>query len=347
MSDHSKPVTEDVVPPELRQSYKDNSIVPLWESVPATSFGKQIEEAQIWRWSTMLPIIQETAKMRATHVLDRRVLLMTNPKRLHVWDEAGTGPLMFDFQCVMPGERAGAHRHPMNALRFVVQCTGGVKSIVDGKDCVMEPGDLILTPGWCWHEHVNEGKDPVIWLDVLDVMLHHFLGTTGFQPGPARDVRPQLADSAFTAAGIVPKLDGSDHASRSYSPIFRYPWVDAVRALVASPAAPDGSREVRYSNPLTGGPSMDLIDSTLLQLESGKSTRKYKSSAAAMCFVVEGHGVSQIGEKTIEWSPHDVFTMPANLWASHQAKGGTARIFQVSTREIYRRLGLFTEAFGE
>lgn len=178
MSDHSKPVTEDVVPPELRQSYKDNSIVPLWESVPATSFGKQIEEAQIWRWSTMLPIIQETAKMRATHVLDRRVLLMTNPKRLHVWDEAGTGPLMFDFQCVMPGERAGAHRHPMNALRFVVQCTGGVKSIVDGKDCVMEPGDLILTPGWCWHEHVNEGKDPIIWLDVLDVMLHHFLGTT-------------------------------------------------------------------------------------------------------------------------------------------------------------------------
>lgn len=347
MQDHTKPMLEDVVPPALRQAYRENHLVPLWESKTAATFGKQQEQSEIWRWSAMLPIVMETAKIKAAHVLDRRVLLKTKPSRHHEYDEAVTGQLFADFQLVQPGEHAHPHRHPMNALRFVVQASAGAKSVVDGKDCSMEPGDLILTPGWCWHEHINTGKDPVIWLDVLDVGLHYVLSHTGFQPGPVRDLAPQMADSAFTTAGIVPRMDGADHANRSYSPIFRYPWADAVRALEASPVAPDGSRHVRYSNPLNGGPSMALMDSTLMQLESGKPTRKYKSNASTVCFVKEGKGESRIGDKIIEWSQHDLFTIPSNLFASHQSKGGKARIFQVSNREVYRRLGLFNEAYGE
>ncbi|MDO8264546.1 MAG: cupin domain-containing protein [Gallionella sp.] len=349
MSTHenSAAASTDVIPEALRRAYNDNNIIPLWESVPAALFGKQVEEAQAWHWKTMGPIIRATGEIKAEHVLDRRVLLMTNPRRLHAWDEAATGQLAFDFQMLLPGERAAAHRHPMNALRFIVESSGGAKTIVDGKDCVMEPGDLIITPGWCWHEHVSEGKDPVIWLDVLDVPLHNVLGTTGFQPGPTRDVRPQLQDGAFVTPGIFPRLDGSDFAGRGYSPMYRYAWADAVRALEAAPVAADESRQVRYSNPLTGGPCMDLLDSTLLQLEVGKATRKYKSSASTVCYVVEGHGTSRIGDKTIEWSPRDVFTVPAHLWASHLAKEGPARVFQVSNSELYRRLGYFNEAFGE
>jgi gentisate 1,2-dioxygenase len=346
MSDHSTPATHDVVPPALRQAYEQNHLVPLWESKTAETFGKAQEEAQLWRWSTMLPIVEETGKLKAEHVLDRRVLLKTKPNRHHIYDEAVTGQLYCDFQLVQPGERARPHRHPMNALRFVVQASGGARSVVNGKDCTMSPGDLILTPGWCWHEHINEGKDPVIWLDVLDVGLHYVLGTTGFQQGPVRDVPPQLPDAIFTNAGLVPRLDETDHASRGYSPIFHYAWADAVRALEAAPMAADGSREIRYTNPLTGGPAMDLLDSTLLQLAAGQPTRRYKSSASTVCFVVEGQGASQIGDKTLEWDKHDLFTMPANLFASHEAKNG-ARIFQVSNREVYRRLGLFSEAWGD
>ena len=35
----------------------------------------------------------------------------------------------------------------------------------------MEPGDLILTPKLTWHDHSNDSKQPMIWLDGLDFPL--------------------------------------------------------------------------------------------------------------------------------------------------------------------------------
>jgi gentisate 1,2-dioxygenase len=58
----------------------------------------------------------------------------------------------------------------MNALRFVIEGKGA-STIVDGKDCPMEEGDLVITPGWTWHEHVHRGDAPIIWLDALDAPM--------------------------------------------------------------------------------------------------------------------------------------------------------------------------------
>lgn len=347
MKEHSMNHETDVVSADLRQAYNRHHIVPLWESMTGKTFGKPQEEAQIWRWRDMQPIVHQTGLIRAEHILDRRVLLMTKPQRHHVYDEAITGQIYCTFQTVLPGERATAHRHAMNALRFVIQAPKNAKSIVDGKDCVMEPGDMIITPGGCWHEHVNDGDEPVVWLDVLDVGLHYLLNTVTFQPGPRRDTPPQLDDATFVSPGIVPCLEDTDHAERGYSPIFRYSWADAQRALEAAPVRTDSSRHVRYANPLTGGPSMDLLDSTLLQLSAGCATRKFSSSASTVCFVKEGRGVSEIGGKTIEWAEGDVFTVPARLPATHTARDADAILFQVSNGEVYRRLGLYNEAFED
>ena len=87
------------------------------------------------------------------------------------------------IQILLPGESARPHRHSMNALRFVLEGRGGV-TVVNGKECHMEFGDLILTPAWTWHEHIHRGNEPMIWLDALDVPLHLYLGTAEFQPGP-------------------------------------------------------------------------------------------------------------------------------------------------------------------
>lgn len=337
----------DVVPEDLRAAYERHHLVPLWESRTAELFGKQQEEAQVWDWSTMLPIVLQTGDIKAEHVLDRRVLLKTKPHRAHVFDEAITGQLFCSFQMVLPGERARPHRHPMNALRFVVRAGEGARTVVNGSDCPMRRGDMILTPGWCWHEHINEGTEPVIWMDVLDVGLHFALGTTAFQPGPLRDVPTVVPAGTFSASGIVPVLDDPDHHRRAYSPIFRYTWEEATRGLSSAPVATDGSRQIRYANPLHGGPAMDLMDSTLMQLEVGKPTRGYKSSASVICYVAEGQGSSVIGGKTIHWKTNDVFTVPAHLFASHRALDGRARIFQVSNRDVYRRLGLFSEAWED
>ena len=47
---------------------------------------------------------------------------------------------------------------------------------------MMERGDIIHTPSWQWHDHGNEGSDPVIWLDGLDLPIFKFLRLNFAQP---------------------------------------------------------------------------------------------------------------------------------------------------------------------
>ena len=53
---------------------------------------------------------------------------------------------------------------------------------------------------------------------------------------------------------------------------------------------------------------------------------------------MEGEGSSQIGEDKIAWGPKDIFSVPHGAWTSHKATTGTARLFQITDREILRRL---------
>ena len=117
----------------------------------------------------------------------------------------------------------------MNALRFVLEGSGAT-TIVDGKPCPMEEGDLVLTPAWTWHEHVHQGSAPIIWLDALDVPLHHYMGTGAFQPGPVGrhagdDRRRGLRGRQCRARHEL------RHAS-DYSPVFRYPYARPRRRLL-------------------------------------------------------------------------------------------------------------------
>ncbi len=38
-----------------------------------------------------------------------------------------------------------------------------------GEKTPIEMGDVVLTPGWCWHELGDDGDVPAYWLDGLDV----------------------------------------------------------------------------------------------------------------------------------------------------------------------------------
>ena len=62
--------------------------------------------------------------------------------------------------------------------------------------------------------------------------------------------------------------------------------------------------------------------------------------------MVEGSGESQIGDETIQWRKRDVFTLPQGNRIVHKSGGATARLFQVSDRDIYARLGLLEEEYG-
>ena len=322
---------------EFHAAMRAASVSALWER-PDRS-GVPVEVPHVWRWQTMEPLIGAAVEATTMGDAERRVLVLHNPA-LEARGRLGSSKtLSVNLQVLMPGERARPHRHTMAALRFVIEGSGAV-TVVDGKACPMERGDMILTPGWTWHEHVHDGAERMVWVDVLDVPFHDFLDTGVFEPGPAHDVPDLAPDSAFAAPGLTP---GAPVAGIAYSPMFRYPWRAAVEALAATPPGADGSRMLRYTNPATGGPAMTTIDCHVLGLDAGRATTPYRTNASAVCVVVDGEGSTEVDETTLTWRENDVFALPHGNWISHTAASAEARLFQVGDREILERMGILRE----
>jgi gentisate 1,2-dioxygenase len=85
------------------------------------------------------------------------------------------------LQLILPNETAPAHRHIAFALRFIIEGEKGFTA-VEGQKMTMERGDVILTPSWHWHDHGNEGQNPVIWLDGLDLPLFKYTPVNFAEP---------------------------------------------------------------------------------------------------------------------------------------------------------------------
>ena len=329
----------DPVSPELRARYVANRISVLWES-PNGAIGGPSDRMQGWAWRDLQPMIMETAKITLPAIIERRVMQLVDPTASNAGAEGTSGLINGAVQALMPGEHARPHRHSMNALRFILEGRGA-ETVVNGKPCLMEGGDLVITPGWTWHEHRNAGGEATVWVDILDAVLHRAFGTAVFQPGPIQNPRAAIADAAFTSGAFVPVAAQAD--PQPYSPMFRYPWADAKRAVEAAPPAADGSRTIRYADPVNGGPVLPTLDCYLQQIEAGATTTRHRSSASAICVVVEGTGETRSGDDSFAWGPKDIFTLPQHAWSSHRCTDGPARIFITTNREVYRRLGLLVE----
>ncbi len=302
------------------------------------------EKPRLWRWSELEPLlaraVSEASDMQAT---ERRVLTLVQQDVFGADDFVTTTTnLSANVQVIMPGETAPAHRHSINALRFVVEGKGAVTT-VDGKACPMAERDMILTPAWCWHEHANRGQERVIWLDVLDGPLIRHLDVVQFEREQKKPPPPLPNDGAFAAAGLLP---ADMPQGLRHSPLFRYPWTAVRQSLNATTPAADGSRMLRYTNVSTGGPALNLIDCYLAAL-AAKPTRAYRSSSNAVCFVAEGSGVSRIGDERISWTRNDLFTLPHGHWISHEAREGGAILFIATDREIVRRLDLLADEHAD
>jgi len=324
---------------EIRQAWRDANVTALWETTahrPADSAPR----AYHWKWQVLRPLIDQAIEVTTMENAERRVLALTNPDA--IGGRNTTTNLNGCLQVLMPGEAARPHRHTANALRFVLEGAGAT-TVVDGKNCRMREGDLIITPGMSWHAHTHEGTNPIVWFDALDVPLHQYLGTAMFEPGPPKDFPKTADDGAFAVPNIVPELSG---APSPYSPVFRYPWSASQAALRSAPLARDGSRKIRYVNPLTGGPVMSLVDCYMSRIEAGAETIPYRTTSNAVGVVVEGAGSSHVGNETFAWQPKDIFSMPHGNWVSHRCEGDSAILFVVTDREVLRRLDLLIEEYG-
>jgi gentisate 1,2-dioxygenase len=161
-----------------------------------------------------------------------------------------------------------------------------------------------------------------------------------FEPGRRDDAtsgRGRRGRAPLSGAGLAP---ATEPPRPSHSPKYHYPGEDTRRALEAMKPDADGARTLRYVHPHTGGPVMPTLDCYATRLAPGAATQPLRATWNAIVLVVSGEGRSTVGERTFEWSRHDVFTVPHWTWVSHTATGGPADLLLVTDRAVYEALDL-------
>src|SRR5262245_15695405 len=161
--------------------------------------------AHVWKYGPVRERLLEAGRLITAEQAERRVLVLRNPGL--DGKPAATSRLYAGLQLVLPGEIAPAHHHAACAIRFVVEGRGAYTT-VDGERTLMAPGDLVLTPNAAVHDHGNETREPMIWLDGLDLPLINDLECAYFREAATKTqdrLRPDDAsERLYTQASLRP-----------------------------------------------------------------------------------------------------------------------------------------------
>lgn len=325
-----------------------HSMAPLWEVIAKLLSREPVTDAtpHIWKYDQLRPILLESGDLISAQEAERRVLVLENPSMRG--RSCITESLYAGLQLILPGEVAPTHRHSPTALRFILEGSRAFTAI-NGEKAYMEPGDLILTPSWVWHDHGHEGDVPVVWMDGLDIPLVRHLGpvfaeayTDEYYPR----TRPATDNQFRYGANMLPV--GETYATEN-SPVFHYPYERSREALakLAKAGEIDSHHgfKMEYINPTNGGPVMPTIGCFMQHLPKGFRGEPYQSTAAWVYSVVEGRGRTIVGDKVIEWQPRDVFVIPA-WYKHHHEPAGETFLFSFSDKPVHEKLGLFRERRG-
>jgi hypothetical protein len=136
-----------------------------------------------WSYTDAKAGLDAAGRLIDVTLAERRNLVMRNPAPIAEFETSRT--LVAAYQMILPGEHAPSHRHSSHALRVIIDGKGAY-SVVDGEKTPMETGDVVLTPGWCWHGHGHDGDRPAYWFDGLDVPLTHLLEPMFFEEHPQK-----------------------------------------------------------------------------------------------------------------------------------------------------------------
>jgi gentisate 1,2-dioxygenase len=303
-------------------------------------------EPCLWKWTDVLESLVRAGDVINLEDSERRVVRLVNPglNRQHAF---ATHTVQISFQYVKPGENARAHRHTPSALRFVVQGNGAYTT-VNGQQCVMEPGDLILTPKLSWHDHSNESLEPMIWLDGLDFPL-----VQGLHQVMQERYSERRQPIEKSSEEVMNQLGGSIRHGLPLADFFHYKWRDTertLRALVQSCAGKDpfDGYLLEYRNPLSGGPTMTTLQCAVQALPPNDESESHRHTSTVIYHVFRGQGATQIGERRFDWEQGDSFVVP--LWHAHRHRNRSssddAILFSMSDAPALKALDLYREEAG-
>lgn len=193
-------------------------------------------------------------------------------------------------------------------------------TVVDGVHVPMEPGDVLLTPNWCWHGHDNRSTSEAYWIDVLDAPLVQLLGPMFFEHQAAREQPDQVID----------------HGSA-----MRFPYLKYKREVLRAPEVSPGVRLYELGEGLVA-----TFDRHAVRLERGAQWSFGMTTANQLFIVVDGEGRSRIGDTHMTWRTGDVLAAPSWITQHHTATSD-AILIRVSDAPVMAALGWLRTLQGE
>lgn len=297
-----------------------------------------------WKSSELLPLLDRLGReVDLGAGGPRRTLRLSNPGLPY-----GTTPSFWaSIQVILPGEVATAHRHTANALRFIMKGSGAWTT-VDGQSYPMAEGDLVLTPSWTWHDHVHDGDEPMIWLDVLDISLVRSLSATFFEPY-IRETQAvdAVRDRTWREFGSGIMRPTTPWQVPGLNPLLAYPATVAKRAVQCAmelPRDPHDDVVLEYQNPSNGSSAMRTLGTQLQTLRSGFAGRRRRHTGSKLYYVIRGEGCTEVGEQRFDWRRGDFMAIAPWAWHAHSnTSESDAWLFQVNDLPALKALGYYRE----
>ncbi|MPZ57915.1 MAG: cupin domain-containing protein [Rhizobiales bacterium] len=261
-----------------------------------------------WRYQPIKDALEAAGGLIDVALAERRNLILRNPIPDNSF--ATTRTLVCAYQMILPGEMAPSHRHSSHALRVILDARGSF-STVNGEKTPMETGDVVLTPGWCWHGHGHDGEEPAYWFDGLDVPLTHLFETMFFEEYP--DKYEPVVKVAQTSP-------------------YRFARDAMASALDKARPEAEGLHGPRID---LDAPDMRLMGLSMERLEAGRRTRRQRSTVNRLFVPVEGRGETIVDGERFAWQRGDCIAVPCWHWFEHRAAADSV-VFEMSDEPLMR-----------
>lgn len=213
----------------------------------------------------------------------------------------------------------------------------GASGIVNGVKYTFEPGDYVITPEWCWHDHINEGNETVLWMDCLDIPFVSAL-TSSFFELYTEEQQPvefpvDYGTKRYTGGMVRPISDRKPSAA----PLGRYTWALTKQALDGqselSPDPFDGFA-VEYINPSTGKDANGRVGARMQKLPVQYKGKAHRHVHSSVYHVHKGSGYTVMNGIRFDWEEGDFFALPAWTWHEHVNTSETEEAFLFSTNDL-------------
>ena len=253
-------------------------------------------------------------------------------------------------QMLFPGSRSGKHRHYFEAIFFVIEGEG--YEIHDDVKYPWGPGDIMMVPTYCVHQHFNGADSPVRFLFIIPLVFE-LMGISlteqielhpNYQPpGDAKIVRDthgeilgyKLPDGLEFSLGKdadfqkmmeektplefkgEPKTT-YDHYLKTLSD--QVAWRNAVPHVTRQADRPwENTRmgKIKYLVHDSFPSALLLFDSFIQEIPPGGSSGKHRHVSEEVLKILDGRGYDIQDGQRWDWEAEDVVHIPVNTVHQH------------------------------